>query len=191
MQKLTLDQFCAQWSRSSRVRPWHSLLAFNSEEFATKAGEYALSRFRTSFSSGGFYGSGQRWRARESKWGKKFTHPVMMDQNILRGAINGAKGKGGSYSTFGKRDYRRKTQYAIWTSEQSIPVAGKRGKKRGRYQSYAAVHNTDPKFGLYTVNQYSSRRPVQRQFIGHSEKLLDTINRLFTPDIFKGFPGFE
>ena len=188
MPKISLGDFCAQWSRGSRVRPWHSLLAYNAEEFSTKAGTYALSRFRTSFAEGGFYG-GSKWSPRTSKWGKKFTHPVMIDQGILRNAIKGEKSIGGSYSAFGKRDYRKRFRYAIWTDEKSVPVSGKRGKRRTRSQSYAAIHNTDPKFGLYTVNQYSSRRPVQRQFIGHSDKLLNTINSLFVPEIFKGFPG--
>lgn len=189
MSKLTLDEFCNQWARGKMVRPWHSLLAKNAEDFATVAGEYALESFRSSFSQGGLYGSGQRWAPRESKWGKKFTHPVMIDQGELQSKIKGEKGKHGGYSTFGKRDYRRRYRYDIWTDERSIAIKGKRGKKRGRNQSYAAVHNTDPKFGLYTVNQYSSRRPVQRQFIGHSEKLLAFINRAFVPIIFREFPG--
>lgn len=188
MPELTLEQFCNQWSRGKQVRPWHSLLAKNAEDFATLAGEYALSRFRTSFAEGGFYGSGTKWAPRESRWGKKFTHPIMIDQGELKSKIKGEPGKTGSYSAFGKRDYRRRYRYDIWTDESSTPIKGKRGKKRGRNQTYAAVHNTDPKFGLYTVNQYSSRRPVQRQFIGHSEKLLNTINQLFAPLIFKDFP---
>ncbi len=188
MTKLTLDEFCSQWFRPKTVRPWHSLLAFNADEFTTKAGTYALSRFRTSFIEGGFYG-GSKWSPRTSKWGKKFTHPVMIDQGELRNSIQGEKGKGGAYSSFGKRDYKRRSKYDIWTNEKSRPIKGKRGRRGTRYQNYAAVHNTDPKFGLYTVNQYSSRRPVQRQFIGHSEKLLNTINTQFVPEIFKGFPG--
>lgn len=189
MPKITLDEFCNHWGRDQTVRKWHSLLAKNAEDFATLAGEYALSRFRTSFLEGGLYGGGQKWTPRESKWGKKFTHPVMIDQGELQSKIKGERGKGGSYSTFGKRDYRRRFRYDVWTAEQSKPVKGKRGRKRGRNQSYAAVHNTDPKFGLYTVNQYSSRRPVQRQFIGHSRKLLDTIEKVFVPIIFREFPG--
>ncbi|CDN31873.1 hypothetical protein BN938_1793 [Mucinivorans hirudinis] len=191
MAKITLDDFCNQWSRGKQVRPWHSLLAKNAEDFATLAGEYALSRFRTSFVEGGFYGSGQKWAPRESKWGEKFTHPIMIDQEELKNKIKGEMGKGGSYSVFGKRDYRRRYRYDIWTSEQSKAIKGKRGKKRGRNQSYAAVHNTNPSLGLYTVNQYSSRRPVQRQFIGHSEKLLNTIERVFVPLIFRDFPGYD
>lgn len=191
MQKITLDGFCNHWVRAKTQRPWHSRLAFNSEEFATKAGEYALSRFRTSFDIGGFYGSGTKWRPRESKWGKKFTHPIMNDQGELKRSIKGEKSSRGHYNTFGARGFSRRYSYNISTNEHSRPIKGKRGKRRTRSQSYAAVHNTDPRFGLYTVNQYSSRRPVQRQFIGHSDKLLDTINRLFVPEIFKGFPGLE
>lgn len=188
MTKLTLDEFCNQWARGKTVRPWHSLLAKNAEDFVTLAGEYARSRFRTSFAEGGLYGSGNKWTPRQSKWGKKFSHPVMIDQGELKSKIKGAPGKTGSYSTFGKRDYRRRFRYDIWTDEQSVAIRNKRGKKRGRYQNYAAVHNTDPKFCLYTVNQYSSRRPEHRQFIGHSPKLLDFINRVFAPEIFKGLP---
>ena len=188
MPKISLDEFCNQWARAKTQRAWSSRLAYNAEEFSTKAGTYTLSRFRTSFAEGGFYG-GSKWSPRTSKWGKKHSHPVMIDQGALRSAIKGEKGQGGTYSTFGKRDYKRNYRYSIWTNEVSVPVKGKRGKKSGRYKNYAAVHNTDPKFGLYTVNQYSSRSPVQRQFIGHSDKLLNTINSLFVPEIFKGFPG--
>lgn len=187
MTKITLEQFCNHWTRDKRARHWHSLLAKNVEDFATRAGEYALSRFRTSFHEGGFYGSGTKWAPRTSRWGKKFTHPVMDDQHELRNSLKGSF-TDRAYSAFGKRDYRRGHRYSIWSTEKSVPVAGKRGKKKGRNQNYAAVHNTDPKLGLYTVNQYSSRRPVQRQFIGHSTKLLDFINRVFVPRIFDEFP---
>ncbi len=48
MPAITLDEFCNQWARGKDVRPFHSLLAKNAEDFVTLAGEYALSRFRTS-----------------------------------------------------------------------------------------------------------------------------------------------
>lgn len=76
----------------------------------------------------------------------------------------------------------------MYTTEKSEPVKGKRGRKTGRYKNYAAVHNTDPKFGLYTVNQYSSRRPVHRPFIGFSPKIDEHIASHFIDMIFKGFP---
>ena len=50
------------------------------------------------------------------------------------------------------------------------------------------MHNTDPALGLYTVNQYSRRRPEHRQFIGISPKLNHTVNQLFIPILFRGFP---
>ena len=74
------------------------------------------------------------------------------------------------------------------TTEKSFPVKGKRGRSKERYGHYAAIHNTDPKFGLYTVNQYSTRRPVHRQFIGFSPKTDDYIAAHFIDMIFKGFP---
>lgn len=191
MQKITLDQFCNHWYRAKTQRPWHSMLAFNAHEFATKAGGHALGSFRESFVKGGFYGSGQKWQPRTSKWGKKFKHPVMVDTQTLKRSIQGGLGKGGEYSTFGKRDYQRKYRYSIWTTEVSQVIKGKRGRRKTRNQTYAAVHNTDPKFGLYTVNQYSTRRPVQRQFRGHSDKILDRINEVLVPQIFKGFPGMQ
>lgn len=187
MTNITLDQFCAHWTRDKRVRAWHSLLAKNAEDFATRAGEYALSCFKSSFDSGGFYGSGTKWAPRTSRWGKKFTHPLMDDQSVLKNSLKG-EFKSLDYSAFGRIDYKRKSKYTIWSTEESVPIKGKRGKKRTGNQTYAAVHNTDPSLGLYTVNQYSSRRPVQRQFIGHSDKLLDYINSVFVPDIFDGFP---
>lgn len=84
---------------------------------------------------------------------------------------------------------RKGARYSIWTTEKSIPIKGKRGRSKNRYGHYAAVHNTDPKFGLYTVNQHSSRRPVHRQFIGFSPKIKDYIADNFMDMIFKGFPG--
>ena len=86
------------------------------------------------------------------------------------------------------RIFRKGAYYWIYTTEQSVPQKGKRGRKTDRYKNYAAVHNTDPKFGLYTVNQYSSRRPVHRQFIGFSPKIEDHIALHFVDMIFEGFP---
>ncbi len=190
MPKISLDDFCAQWYKQKTQKAWHSILAFNASEFVTKAGGHALGAFRESFVRGGFYGGG-KWQPRTSKWGKKFKHPVMIDTQTLKRSIKGEKGKNGEYSRIGKRDYKRRYHYGIWTTEVSQPIKGKRGRRRTSNQTYAAVHNTDPKLGLYTVNQYSSRRPVQRQFIGHSDKILDRINEVLVPQIFKGFPGMK
>lgn len=187
MPKITLDEFCKHWTRDSRLRAWPSLLAKNAEDFATLAGEYAKGRFEESFSSGGFYGSGTKWAPRESRWGKKFTHPVMNDTGELKSKITGGA-RDRSYSAFGKRDYKRLYTYKIQTEESSVASRGKRGRKRGNNHSYAAVHNTDPKFKQFYVNQYSKRRPVHRQFIGHSPKILNHIHTQLVPLIFKDFP---
>ncbi len=189
MIKISLDEFCNQWHKSKMQKPWHSVLAFNADEFVTKAGIYSLSAFRESFAMGGF--GGRKWKPRESKWGKKFQHPIMIDTGTLKDSIKGEKSKLGEFSRIGKRDYKRRYRYDIWTTEVSKPIKGKRGKRSTKNQTYAAVHNTDPSFGLYTVNQYSNRRPVQRQFIGHNDKILDKINEDFVPLIFKGFPGMN
>lgn len=181
--KITLDQFCDQWARNGKQRAWHSLLARNAEDFATTAGEYSKTMFKTSFAQGGFYGSGTKWAPRKSKTRTKPPHPLMIETGELRNKIKGEKSSLGSYSTFGKRDYKRRYRYDIWTEERST-----RGKSSSKYKNYAAVHNTDPKFGLYTVNQYSSRRPAHRQFIGFNDKINYVINTFFVPQIFEGFP---
>ena len=38
-----------------------------------------------------FYGSGTKWAPRTSKWGKKFTHPVLIDSGELKSKIKGQK----------------------------------------------------------------------------------------------------
>lgn len=85
------------------------------------------------------------------------------------------------------RIFRKGARYCMWTTEKSFPVKGKRGRSKERYGHYAAIHNTDPKFGLYTVNQYSTRRPVHRQFIGFSPKTDDYIAVHFIDMILKDF----
>lgn len=185
MSKITIDQFCAQW-RNGNYRMLGSKLFYNAQDFVTAAGEYAKQQFQSSFERGGFNGS--KWPAHTSKWGKKFTHPTMIDTGTLSRSIKGERGRSLEFGKLhGKGGFRRTTHYDIWTTEVSSYIRGKRGKKRGKYKNYAAVHNTDPKFGLYTVNQYSSRRPVHRQFIGFSPNIEDHINGLVDM-IFEGFP---
>ena len=158
-------------------------------DFATIAGDYAKRQFQASFSAGGFCG-GEKWAPRASRWGRKFTHAVMNDTGTLAGNI---KGEAARVDIDGRRAnrtriYRKGAHYWIHTTEKSKSISGKRGRKTDRYNNYAAVHNTDPKLGLYTVNQYSSRRPVHRQFIGFSPKIDEHIASHFIDMIFEGFP---
>ena len=186
--KITLDEFCGQWVKGANFMPLASRFEFNICNFATVAGDHTKQFFRNSFDAGGFYGSGTKWKPRESKWGKKFTHPVLIDTGTLKNSI---KSESKEVSINGRRDNgtrirRQGAKYYIWTAEISTPVKGKRGKKKGSGR-YAAVHNSDPRLTGFTVNQYSSRKPVQRQFIGFSPRL-DAELRQFIPVIFKGFP---
>lgn len=189
MSKITLDEFCAQWVPGKWTTAMASRLENNAFDFATVAGEYAKEQFQASFAAGGF--NGKRWAPRTSRWGRKFTHPVMNDTGSL---ARGIEGEAKRVDIVGRRAdrtriFRKGAYYWIHTTEKSTPERGKRGRKKGRYQNYAAVHNTDPKFGLYTVNQYSSRRPEHRPFIGFSPKIDGHIASHFTDMIFNGFPG--
>ena len=175
MPKITLDEFCSHWVSRTSTRVMASRLEFNVFDFATAAGDYTRQQFLSSFASGGFNGS--KWAPRTSKWGKRFTHPLMNDTGTLARSIQSEAGR---TDIVGRRSdrtriFRKGARYCMWTTEKSFPVKGKRGRSKERYGHYAAIHNTDPKFGLYTVNQYSTRRPVHRQFIGFSPKTDDYI----------------
>lgn len=190
--RITIEQFCNQWAPKGSDRYLVNKLEFNTHDFVTLAGDYSRSRFRSSFAEGGFYGSGKKWPERTSRWGKKFTHPVMIDTGTLSGA-RAIVGEADAMSqtnitqrAYGssKGIFRRGARYTIRTQASSSAIKGKRGASR----SYAAVHNTDPALGLFTVRKGSLKRPEHRQFIGFSPKLDHTINELFIPLIFKGFP---
>ena len=160
MLKITLDEFCSHWVSRTSTRVMASRLEFNVFDFATAAGDYTRQQFLSSFASGGFNGS--KWAPRTSKWGKRFTHPLMNDTGTLARSIQSEAGR--------------------------TDIVGRRSDRTRIFRHYAAIHNTDPKFGLYTVNQYSTRRPVHRQFIGFSPKTDDYIAVHFIDMIFKGFP---
>lgn len=189
MAKITLDEFCNQWVQGKWTTVMASKLETNVFNFATAAGDYSRLEFKASFAAGSFCG-GTPWAPRASRWGKRFTHPVLFDSHKLRESIRGEADK---INIEGRRDNRTRisrhgAKYSIWTTEKSVPEPKKRGRSKERYGHYAAVHNTDPKFGLFTVNQYSNRRPEHRQFIGFSPKVDDYINSHFISMIFEGFP---
>lgn len=191
MTKISLKEFCAQWVTPSSSRILASRLVFNAEEFTTKAGEYATECFRQSFSQGGFYGTGNKWPPGTSKWAlrKKHTHPTLVDTGSLRDSIDGKPQKF-EYSALGKREFMRRYKYEIGTNEVSFISTTRRGKPKNVpfYDTYAAFHNSDPKTTHYTVNQYSRRKPVQRQFIGFNDVIEAHIAAVFVPHIFDGFP---
>ena len=87
--RITLEQFCEQWAPKGNGRYLPNKMEFNTHDFVTMAGEYSKSRFRTSFAEGGLYGSGKLWPERKSRWGRRFTHPVMNDTGNLSRSIFG------------------------------------------------------------------------------------------------------
>ena len=181
--KITLEQFCSQWRQIVVTKFEYAIF-----DFTTQAGELTKENFKTSFTQGGFYGSGATWPERTSRWGRKFTHPTMIDTEQLSRAILGEmKDRKYTYRDVRKRVSKRYAQYNIRTNESSRAIKGKRGKNKSRRNSYAAIHNTDPKLHSYTVNQYSSRKPVQRQFIGFSTKIDAEVANLI-PNLFENLP---
>jgi len=190
MRKITLDEFCNHWVLGSSHMVIVSMFEKNVTDFTTMAGEYSKSFFIRSFNSGGFYGTGAKWAPRESRWGKKFIHPTLIDTGKLHSKISGT-GKEthiGSRKNNRSKLFKRGARYDISTNEFTSAQKGKRGKSNNKYQNYAAIHNTDPKFHSYTVNQYSQRKPVQRQFIGLNKRLDFDITRFYDL-IFRGFPN--
>lgn len=75
----------------------------------------------------------------------------------------------------------------VQSEEVGYASKGRRGRNT-KAKGYAAIHNTDPSLSGYTVNQYSSRRPVWRQFIGFSPKLDSDVNEHLTKILFRNMP---
>lgn len=177
--EITLNEMISHWLRGEARMDMGSRLHYDIGNFITEAGDYSRRFFQFSFTSGGFYASGQSWKPRTSRWGKKFAHPVLIDTSKLKESIKGGmiydEEKGSHHS------------YRIKTTALSEAVKKKRGRST-KVPSYAAVHNTDERISPFSVNQYCKRTPVQRQFIGFSDKLDNYINTHYVPHIFKHFP---
>ena len=115
----------------------------------------------------------------------------MDDTGTLKGAISG---KSENISRQSGKKINGRTPftkmgavYNIHTEEISQSGNGKRGVNT-HGKGYAAVHNTDPQISPFTVNQWSKKKPVQRQFIGFNDRLNNYINTHYVPIIFKGLP---
>lgn len=132
--------------------------AFN---FMVAATEYARDAFKESFSNGGFY--------KQSKWTLPTTPNKTGRTMVETGDLMDLKLK---TQTLRKKKYGR-----VYTDEKR----GARTKKKKI--GYAAVHN-DP-LSSYTVNQYSSRAPIQRQFMGHNAALYREISNRYEDLIFE------
>ena len=167
--RITLEQFCEQWAPKGNGRYLPNKMEFNTHDFVTMAGEYSKSRFRTSFAEGGLYGSGKLWPERKSRWGRRFTHPVMNDTGNLSRSIFG-EAERMDRTNLTQRAYGERKRFSavglVMPSGPRQAIITSMGSA-ALPKVYAAVHNTDPALGLYTVNQYSRRRPEHRQFYRH------------------------
>ena len=198
--KITLEQMIEKCSKLT-----HSNFTGDVFEFTTLAGRYSKNFFQESFDKQSF--NGNKWKPRESRWGKKFTHPILYDTGTLEGSIanepQSSRGfnrdiKSETSSGLSEKSKRRvdgkfvhkrySAGYLIKTHEVSRAIRGKRGFSH-KSKGYAAVHNTDPRVSPYTVNQYSTRKPVQRQFIGFSRELDDYVNNYLIKNVLlRSFP---
>lgn len=187
MIELTPRDFIAQWVGIKGAPIMVSVLEKNMTDFVTVAGKYSKSCFQTSFDSQGFYRSGQKWSPRQSKWGKRKTHPLLLESWNLYGSISA-----GANDMYDSKNARRHSGAKIKSKRVAYVIATeehKRNKRKGKFsRGYAAIHNTDPKLHNFHVNQYSDRKPVQRQFIGFNPNINEYINRNFVPMLFEGFP---
>ncbi len=185
--ELTPREFIAQWVGIKEAPIMVNVLAKNMTDFVTVAGKYSKSCFQASFFNQGFYRSGRPWAVRQSKWGKKHNHPLLMESGNLYGAVSG-----GANNMYDSKNAKKHSGAKIKSKRVAYVIATEEHKKNGRKgkfsRGYAAIHNTDPKLRNFHVNQYSDRKPVQRQFIGFNPNINGYIKRNFVPMLFEGFP---
>lgn len=187
---ITPDQFYKQWLRLGPAQATVSHFERQVLDFTATAGRFSADRFRRSFDEGGFYGTGQRWAERTSRWGRRCTHPVMKHTGLLQSTIDGDRSTDNKTQkpAPGRRAaFRRLSIYTIVANPESVKMEKYRGVRKSGPTTYAAVHNAPASFGFWT-NQYHKSRPVRRQFMGPNRKLDAEITRYYNT-IFNGLPG--
>ena len=188
---ITPDQFYKQWLRLGPAQATVSHFEHQVLDFTATAGRFSQDRFQRSFDQGGFYGTGERWAERTSKWGRRFQHSVMKHTGLLQSTIDGNRDTDNTTHTPApgrKAKFSRHSVYSIDANPVSEAWPGRRGvRKDGSPTTYAAVHNAPSSFGFYT-NQYRKSRPVRRQFMGPNHKLDAEVARYYNT-IFNGLPG--
>lgn len=176
----------------NRKTPVANRLDMNITNFTTEIGMFSKRFFRMSFAYGGFYASGNKWAARTSKWGKKNSHSIMNDTGTLKNSIDHdikVVSRQSGRKINGRTPFTKMgATYLISTKEETIINSDKKRGVNSHAIGYAAIHNTDPRLTNFKVNQYSNKKPVQRQFIGFNERLNDYIMAKYVPMIFKGLP---
>lgn len=186
---ITPDQFYKQWLRLGPAQATVSHFERQVLDFTATAGRFSKDRFQRSFDEGGFYGTGQKWPARTSRWGRRFTHPVMKHSGLLQSSIDGDSSTDNAThkpAPGRKAAFRRKSTYTIVANPESVKWPGRRGVRKSGPTTYAAVHNAPA--GTYWSNQHRKSKAVRRQFMGLNRKLDTEIARYYNT-IFNGLPG--
>ena len=159
MPKITLDEFCSHWVSRTSTRVMASRLEFNVFDFATAAGDYTRQQFVSSFASGGFNGS--KWAPRTSKWGKRFTHPLMNDTGTLARSI---QSEAGPYAHLPERRQVLHVDYGKELSSQ-----GQAGTQQGALRA------------LCRHTQYRSEvRAVHGKPVFHAPSRTPAVHRILT-----------
>lgn len=203
--KITLENFCNQWKYNGGYEAFVKHFERLIFDFTTKAGNYSKMRFSSSFESKSFAGVGPAWKPRRwqprKKKGKdnenqnEEPHALMDDFGTLKAGIKGYQPKFSETfrdeppSPISRRIYTKGSYYHIYTHARTTArEKAHRGLSTKSNNSYAAVHNTDPKLGVYKVNQRpGAGAPEQRQFIGFHPSIDEYIAGLI-PEIFSQFP---
>lgn len=186
---ITPDQFYRQWLRLGPAAATVSHFEQQVSDFTHLAGRFSRDRFQQSFRQGGFYGSGQPWAPRASRWGRRLTHPVLRHTGLLEQSIEGSKvsdTKTAKPAPGRQAAFRRSATYTITAAPESEAWPGRRGVRSSGATTYAAVHNAPS--GTYWSNQHKKSRSVQRQFMGPNRRLDAEIARYYAY-IFNGLPG--
>lgn len=156
---ITPEAMAQQWRFASNA------LAVNVWNFTIQAGNIATAVFRKSFEMGGFNTIPfTRWKQRT----KKYPHPILHETGTLKSSI-----------TWKRAGSNKNSTAHIFTNPITFC-----GAKRHAGFCYAAVHN-DPD-GSHTYGA-SGVPSVQRQFIGHSEKLKQELKKI-ERTLFVGLP---
>ena len=167
MPKITLDEFCSHWVSRTSTRVMASRLEFNVFDFATAAGDYTRQQFVSSFASGGFNGS--KWAPRTSKWGKRFTHPLMNDTGTLARSIQSERHSGTAFRPYAHLPERRQVLHVDYGKELSSQ--GQAGTQQGALRA------------LCRHTQYRSEvRAVHGKPVFHAPSRTPAVHRILTED---------
>lgn len=162
--EVTLREWNRRWGNIAYIS---FRLDFNAFNFVVMASKFASRFFKSSFRSQRFYKSGQsRWEKRKDN----LPHKILLETGELMNSIE--------YS--GVRPTFLQPSATVSTNER---YGNRKGKKMA---GYAAVHNEPASKTGFSVNQYSRKKPIQRQFMGHNKELYKQIAQKYNKVLKRG-----